>query len=115
VHRGMHVEIGAPADAFEVEPGTTAVVIRVLNEALTNVEKHAGAEHVDVSVERSNGWLELRVRDDGGGFDTGRPPDGEGHLGLSLMRGRAEDAGGTIELSSTPGEGTCVSLRLPSG
>jgi signal transduction histidine kinase len=115
VHRGMHVEIDAPADAFEVEPGTTAVVIRVLNEALTNVEKHAGAEHVDVSVERSSGWLELHVRDDGGGFDTGRPPDGEGHLGLGLMRGRAEDAGGTIELTSTPGEGTCVSLRLPSG
>src|SRR4051794_25259249 len=115
VHRGMHVDIDAPADAFEVEPGTTAVVIRVLNEALTNVEKHAGAEHVDVSVERSSGWLELRVRDDGGGFDTGRPPDGEGHLGLGLMRGRAEDAGGTIELTSTPGEGTCVSLRLPSG
>jgi two-component system nitrate/nitrite sensor histidine kinase NarX len=87
----------------------------VLNEALANVEKHAGAEHVDVSVQRSNGWLELRVADDGSGFDTSRSPAGEGHLGLGLMRGRAEDAGGRIELISTPGEGTCVSLRLPSG
>jgi signal transduction histidine kinase len=115
VHRGLAVEIDAPADAFEVEPATTAVVIRVLNEALTNVEKHAGASHVGVSVARSNGWLELRVQDDGTGFDAGRAAAGEGHLGLGLMRRRAEDAGGTLVLTSTPSEGTCVSLRLPSG
>jgi len=115
VHRGMRVSVDAPGDAFDVEPATTAMVIRVLNEALTNVEKHAGAGHVDVSVRRSNGWLELRVQDDGSGFDTGHAVAGDGHLGLGLMRGRAEDAGGTIELTSTPGEGTCVSLRLPSG
>jgi two-component system nitrate/nitrite sensor histidine kinase NarX len=115
VHRGMQVEIDAPGDAFDVEPATTAVVIRVLNEALTNVEKHARADQVDVSVQRSNGWLELRVSDDGGGFDAAHAVTGDGHLGLGLMRGRAEDAGGSIELTSTPGEGTCVSLRLPSG
>jgi two-component system nitrate/nitrite sensor histidine kinase NarX len=115
VHRGLQVNIDAPADAFEVEPATTAVVIRVLNEALTNVEKHAGASHVGVSVARSNAWIELRVQDDGNGFDTGRAPAGEGHLGLGLMRRRAEDAGGTVVLTSKPGEGTCVSLRLPSG
>jgi two-component system nitrate/nitrite sensor histidine kinase NarX len=114
VHRGLPVEVHAPADAFEVEPATTAVVIRVLNEALTNVEKHAGASHVNVSVERSNGWLELQVADDGSGFDAGRPPAGEGHLGLGLMRRRADDASGTIDLTSTPGEGTRVSLRIPS-
>jgi len=115
VHRGMHVSLDAPGDAFDVEPATTAVVIRVLNEALTNVEKHARAEQVDVRVRRSNGWLELRVHDDGGGFDAAHAVTGDGHLGLGLMRGRAEDSGGSIELTSTPGEGTCVSLRLPSG
>ena len=115
VHRGMHVSLDAPGDAFDVEPATTAVVIRVLNEALTNVEKHARADQVDVSVQRSNGWLELRVHDDGAGFDAAHAVTGDGHLGLGLMRGRAEDAGGSIELTSTPGEGTCVSLRLPSG
>ena len=115
VHRGMHVSVNAPGDAFDVEPATTAVVIRVLNEALTNVEKHARAENVDVSVERSNGWLELRVRDDGAGFDAAHAVTGDGHLGLGLMRGRAEDAGGSLDLTSIPGEGTRVSLRLPSG
>jgi two-component system nitrate/nitrite sensor histidine kinase NarX len=115
VHRGMHVSVNAPGDAFDVEPATTAVVIRVLNEALTNVEKHARAENVDVSVERSNGWLELRVRDDGSGFDAAHAVTGDGHLGLGLMRGRAEDAGGSLDLTSIPGEGTRVSLRLPSG
>jgi two-component system, NarL family, nitrate/nitrite sensor histidine kinase NarX len=111
-HRGMSVHIDAPGDAFEVPPDTTAVVIRVLNEALTNVEKHAHAGHVDVSVSRSNGWLELQVADDGDGFEAGSARAAEGHLGLDLMRRRAEDAGGTLDLRSAPGRGTAVTLRI---
>ena len=106
------MEIEAPDAPFEVAPATTAVVIRVLNEALTNAEKHARAEHVGVSVTRSNGWLELCVRDDGSGFEAGNVPAGEGHLGIDLMRRRAEDAGGTLDLRSAPGEGTSVTLRM---
>jgi signal transduction histidine kinase len=88
-------------------------VIRVLSEALTNAEKHARARSVLVSAERRNGWLELRVCDDGRGFDlaAGAAP-ADGHLGLDLMRRRAEDAGGTLDLSSSPGAGTTVTLRL---
>ncbi len=112
VRRGLSVEIEAPDAPFEVAPATTAVVIRVVNEALTNAEKHAQAEHVGVSVTRSNGWLELCVRDDGSGFEAGSVPAGEGHLGIDLMRRRAEDAGGTLDLRSVPGEGTSVTLRV---
>jgi two-component system nitrate/nitrite sensor histidine kinase NarX len=112
VHRGLPVSVEAPGDALEVAPETAAVVIRVLNEALTNVEKHAAARHVDVTVKRSNGWLELCVEDDGTGFDAGVASGGEGHLGLGLMRRRAEDAGAKLELRSAPGEGTAVTLRL---
>jgi signal transduction histidine kinase len=112
VRRGMSVEIEAPEATFEVAPATTAVVIRVLNEALTNAEKHAGAGHVGVSVTRSNGWLELCVEDDGRGFEAGSAPAGEGHLGIDLMRRRAEDAGGTLDLRSALGEGTSVTLRM---
>jgi signal transduction histidine kinase len=111
-HRGLRVEMDAPSDALQVPPATTAVVIRVLNEALTNVEKHAGAERADVRVTRADGLLELRVHDDGHGFDAASAPAGEAHLGIRLMRRRAEDAGGTLDLASTPGEGTSVTLRL---
>lgn len=111
-HRGLSIDIEAPGDAFELAPDTTAIVIRVLNEALTNVEKHAHAQRVGVSVTRNNGWLELQVADDGDGFEAGSAPAGEGHMGIGLMRRRAEDAGGTLELDSSPGRGTSVTLRV---
>jgi signal transduction histidine kinase len=110
--RGLSVEIQAPAELIDVDAAVTAVVIRVLSEALTNAEKHARARSVLVTAERRNGLLELRVRDDGLGFDPAQAPPGDGHLGLDLMRRRTEDAGGTLDLASSPGAGTTVTLRL---
>lgn len=109
--RGLAVEVQAPGELIDVGAPATAVVIRVLSEALTNAEKHARASSVLVSAERSNGWIELRVRDDGSGFDPGAAAR-DGHMGLDLMRRRAEDAGGSLDLSSSPGAGTTVTLRL---
>jgi signal transduction histidine kinase len=84
----------------------------VLSEALTNAEKHAQATRIAVALaERDAGWLELRVHDNGQGFDP-TTAGGNGHLGLELMRRRAEDAGGTLQVESARGEGTTVTLRL---
>jgi signal transduction histidine kinase len=109
--RGLSVEVQAPGELIDVDAAATAVVIRVLSEALTNAEKHAGAKSVLVTAERADGWLELRVRDDGQGFDPAAEV-ANGHMGLDLMRRRAEDAGGGLDLSSSPGAGTTVTLRL---
>jgi signal transduction histidine kinase len=80
----------------------------IVSEALANVAKHANAEVVIVCVEAGRGVLSLSVRDDGVG---GADPDGTGLTGL---RERAEALGGTLKLTSPPGRGTSVDVRLPA-
>jgi signal transduction histidine kinase len=80
----------------------------IVSEALANVAKHANAEMVMVSVEAGRGGLSLSVRDDGTG---GADPGGSGLTGL---RERAEALGGTLRLTSPPGGGTSVDVRLPA-
>lgn len=84
---------------------------RLVQEALTNVLRHAKAKHVRVSLGEADGWLQLHIRDDGQGFN----PDavGAGHHGLLGMRYRIESLGGTLQLLSAPGRGTLVLARLP--
>jgi signal transduction histidine kinase len=91
-------------------PETESTVYRVVQEALTNVAKHAGAAHVHVEVARENGTVEVVVEDDGHGFDPSSVSDG---LGLIGMRERVELTGGRLEIRSRPG--TRVSVRLPAG
>jgi signal transduction histidine kinase len=81
----------------------------IVSEALANVVKHAKAEMVVVSIETGPGVLSLSVRDDGLG---GADPDGSGLTGL---RQRAEALGGTLNLTSPPGRGTRIDVRLPTG
>lgn len=84
---------------------------RLVQEALTNVLRHAKARQVRVSLGEADGWLQLQIRDDGQGFN----PDavGAGHHGLLGMRYRIESLGGTLQLLSAPGRGTLVLARLP--
>ena len=83
---------------------------RLVQEALTNVIKHAGASEVTVSVKREDGRVEVNVEDDGAGIDTGVPNAGYGLVG---MRERAELVGGTVAIASEPGRGTRVSATIP--
>jgi signal transduction histidine kinase len=112
--RGLPVSLHAPDDLV-VAPAATAAVLRVLGEALSNAERHAEASRVDVSLATADGVLELRVADDGRGFagpqgEAARSPDG--HFGLTLMRDRAAEVGGRLSITSSPGGGTTVALRL---
>jgi signal transduction histidine kinase len=80
----------------------------VVSEALTNATKHAHASLVRISLEKRDNGLHLAIRDDGvGGAD---PAAGSGLIGL---RDRAEALGGSIGVSSPPGEGTLVTVQLP--
>ena len=89
------------------------VVYRVVQEALTNIVRHAGASRASVAVTVSSGRLRAIVEDNGVGFDSARLIDG--HLGLAGMRERAELVGGTIHVISQPGSGTTVVLEVPVG
>lgn len=90
-------------------------LLQILREALTNVELHAGARHVDVSLGRDDGRLVLSVRDDGRGFPPERAEARrrEGHFGLVGMRERAARAGGELRVESVTGRGTVCTARVP--
>jgi signal transduction histidine kinase len=85
---------------------------RFLQEALTNVAKHAQATQVQVKLAANASAVSLTVQDNGGGFDpqTGLPPKGIGLLGLQE---RLELLGGRLELKSQPGQGACLAAHLP--
>lgn len=91
-------------------------IFKAVQELLANCSKHARARQVEISTTwRSNGF-EVRVSDDGQGFDTGRLPGGvspDDCFGLFSIRERMVYAGGTVQIESTPGQGTCVTLSTP--
>lgn len=94
--------------------GVEQAIYRIVQEALNNVVKHAGACCVTVSLDVQADQLKLRVVDDGAGFDMGviEPLAGR-HLGLISMRERAAELGGQLELFSQPGKGTEVVVVVP--
>lgn len=82
---------------------------RVCQEALNNVAKHAEASQVEINLKREESLIELRIRDNGQGFDIEQTF--LGHNGLSMMKERAEAVGAELSVSSRPGHGTEVTLR----
>ena len=108
---GITVHYERPADLPPLDDSTAIHVYRVLQEALTNVAKHAGVHEAWVRLRSEGPWLELDVEDHGKGL--GSAGTGRG-LGLVTMRERATLVGGTLELRR-PGEGgTLVQLRVPA-
>jgi signal transduction histidine kinase len=97
-------------------PEFEIAVFRVVQEAITNIVKHARAETVLIECEPSGADLVIDIEDDGAGFDPNEvatSPDSQRGLGLLGMRERVELLGGTVKVDSAPGRGTCVSVRVP--
>lgn len=93
-----------------------AQVFRIVQEALTNVRKHAAARRVTVQVDVVDNNLSIDIADDGRGFDGSSSLAGDWpHYGLIAMRERAATIGGTIDWSSRPGEGTRLRITVPIG
>jgi len=93
-----------------------AAVYRVVQEAFTNVRKHAAASRVSLIAERRGSELRVIVEDDGRGFDTAAAPasaDGQRRLGLLGMAERAALVTGMLEVESAPGNGTTIYLTVP--
>jgi len=96
-------------------PGAERELLRVAQEAIHNVKKHAGAKHLFVQLEYGPAQIALEVRDDGRGFAAnGKLESPPGHYGLTGMRERAAAIGGTLEISSEPDAGTVVRLSAPA-
>lgn len=112
---------GGPRVTFREEPigalppAHEQVVLRVAQEALHNALRHAGAQHVGLSLEPlPRGGVALTVVDDGSGFDV-PARSAERGLGLVSMRERADSVGGRVRVTSEPDQGTTVRLEVPSG
>ena len=89
-------------------------MLHVLQEALSNVRKHADADRVQLLVERGPQWT-FTVRDNGRGFEPGPQRDDDTHVGLHIMRERAERIGAQVQIQSAPGSGTEVRIALNAG
>jgi len=107
------------AETSELHLGALAELelLRICQEAVTNVRKHSGAHEVQVKVELVNGHLKVSITDDGCGFDAlayyHDGTEAKGH-GLAVMQERAESIGGRVRVLSMPGQGTEVQVEVPT-
>jgi len=118
IARDFEASSGLPVDSssvcveYELPPTLQAQLIRIVQEALSNVRKHAHASRVILSVEQRGDNIVLEVRDDGLGFDPAHA-GGEARYGLTGMRERAAMIGAELQVEAQPGAGTRVRLHLP--
>jgi PAS domain S-box-containing protein len=112
---GIHTEtearfVNALSCAPQLSPLAEVQLVRIVQEALTNVRKHARAQHIEVQLHHEDEGLAITVTDDGVGFETSND---DLHFGLQTMVERADSIGGRLDLRSAPHEGTQVRLWVP--
>ncbi|MCK4740822.1 MAG: HAMP domain-containing protein, partial [Anaerolineales bacterium] len=113
---GISVDLRlSPCDQFpSLSPEIELHILRIIQEALINVQKHAHVQQAWVYLSANTHILEITIGDDGRGFDIENPSnDGQLHFGLEIMRERAEGIGASFFLGTEPGSGTRVTVRLP--
>jgi PAS domain S-box-containing protein len=116
----VHLDLvgeAAEEDCFEpaeLPPPVAVQLVRISQEALTNVRKHArGAGQVSVELKNTDGQLLLTIRDDGSGFELADQRGNGKHFGLQVMRQRAARIGGQVTVDSISGKGTRVVVEVP--
>jgi two-component system, NarL family, sensor histidine kinase UhpB len=115
-HTGVEIRLRSEGDPASLDDDVQTAIYRVAQEALANVGRHAGATCVEMELLANGSGVDLRVRDDGAGFDPSDPGDdrdGDSGLGLRGMAERARLVGGELDVRSAPGGGTTVHLRIP--
>ncbi len=110
---GIEAELVADIDGAPFPREQQLQLLFIVQEALSNVRKHAGAQRVLVQLEDRNDFI-LTIRDDGAGFDPSHLASlGESHVGVDIMRERAARIDAALTLHSQPGKGTTVTVTLP--
>jgi len=108
---GWKLALDIPQEIVGLSPVIEQGIFRIIGEALTNIEHHAGASTVSLSLQEQGGTIRVTVIDDGCGFDMQQQTP-QGHFGLKGMRERASVMGGNLTVESAPGEGTCIQLEV---
>jgi signal transduction histidine kinase len=106
----MEVDVHSETVSDELADDVKVCVYRIVQEALTNAERHSGAKHATVSVEHSEGKIRLQIVDDGNGFHADRVRG----MGILGMEERAKRLGGSLAIKSAPGKGTTVLAEIPA-
>jgi signal transduction histidine kinase len=110
----LEVRVSWPEEPYPLPLVSAVTIYRFFQEALLNVVKHADVDLAEASLTLEGENLVAVVRDGGTGFDPGSvQSDGGRHVGLGLLRERARLAGGSLDLESSKGDGTILTLRLP--
>ncbi len=114
-NNGIQVKFEAPRSFLKLSPIAELQLLRIAQEALTNVRRHAMATEVEMKLYNTGQTVEMLIKDNGRGFVLseleGSPP---GYHGLNIIRERAEGLGGTVDISTAPGEGTALMVTLPT-
>jgi two-component system sensor histidine kinase DegS len=111
---GLRVDCHLDAGETGLEPAQELAIYRVMQEALQNVHKHAQASAVGIVWQKSKDQWLMHCTDDGVGFDIVKVARRQRSVGLLAMRERAELIGARLQVQSTPGQGTAVTLLLPT-
>jgi two-component system sensor histidine kinase DegS len=112
-HTGSTVERSFALDEVALPPALETTCYRVVQEALTNVTRHARANRIEVTLSAAADQLEITVADDGVGFDPANAGQDRDHHGLVGMRERVELIGGRFDIESRSGTGTRIHATLP--
>jgi signal transduction histidine kinase len=110
----LGIAITVHVDPVPLEPAVEHAVLRMVQEALGNAARHGDPGAVDLRVTAADGTVTVTVHDDGRGFDPATAGRRHG-MGLGLMRERARELGGTLDVASAPQRGTTVTVLLPGG
>jgi len=105
----MQITVEAPPDLPPLPAAVEVALYRIAQEALTNVLRHSGGRRCLVRLTLEDGSVRLEIRDDGRGI----APDDFASVGLVSMRERAQELGGSCEVSSPPDRGTRVLVHIP--
>lgn len=110
----VNLQVFPDAEKLRLAPSVEIQLMRIIQEALTNVRKHARATTAEIRFERLGPRIRVTIADNGQGFDTTRPPSrGWPRFGLQTMRERAEAVGGTLTIEAAPAQGTRIAVELP--
>jgi two-component system sensor histidine kinase DegS len=111
---GIKCELSVAGEEAEIPAPTTAELLNVAREALCNARKHAIAKKIELTLRFRSGLIEMRIKDDGRGFDPGQDTDGHG---LAVMNERVKAVGGEMFVITKPGWGTeiCVYVFANGG
>jgi signal transduction histidine kinase len=112
-HSDITTDIVADPSIGQVDPAVSTALFRITQEALTNITRHAGASLVELRLQRRDSGIELRLRDDGRGFDP-ESVRRKASLGLLGMEERARRLGGAMTIDSSLGAGTTLTVTIPS-